>query len=176
MIFINSGDKLTSNTTIAAVINSIGNNTYDVIYGAYREIYSGDKKSPIIPCRRPQKIWYGPVASHQSVFYRLDFLRTYNLKYDESYKIAADYKLTAQAIKNAKSILQLNICISYFDVSGISSTNQDLGLIEANRVRREVFCWGTIRIYSLSIVLLSARYLKSYLKPLYCLMRYGKIR
>lgn len=174
VLFINSGDKLSSPTTIANIIDSIGDKLYDVVYGSYKEIQYGRKESAVIPCRSPNKIWYGPVASHQSVLYRLDFLRGYNLEYDESYKIAADYKITAQAIIKASNILQLKMCISNFDVSGISSTNQNCGLMEANRVRREVLGWGTIRIFALTIVLQGSRYLKKYLRPIYNLLRYEK--
>lgn len=172
IIFINCGDRLSSTTTIASIVDFIGDKIYDVVYGSYREIQCEGKVSAVIPCRSPDKIWYGPVASHQSVLYRLEFLREHNLEYDESYKIAADYKITAQAIIKATNILQLKMCISDFDVSGISSTNQNNGLMEANRVRREVLGWGTVRIFFLTIILLGTRYLKKYVKPIYVFLRY----
>lgn len=173
VIFINCGDRLSSNTTIIDVINAIGEKRYDVVYGSYKEIKANGITSPVIPCRNHRKIWYGPIASHQSILYRLEFLREHNLTYDESYKIAADYKITAEAIFKSKSILKLDLCVSDFDVSGVSSTNQNRGLQEANRIRREVFGWGLTRIYLLTLVLLAARYMKIYLYPLYTLLRYG---
>lgn len=173
VIFINCGDRLSSNNTIADVIDAIGGGNYDVVYGAYREIQANGITSPVIPCRNHRKIWYGPIASHQSILYRLEFLREHKLTYDESYKIAADYKITAEAIIKAKSILKLDFCVSDFDVSGVSSTNQSRGLKEANRVRREVLRWGLTRIYLLTLVLLTARYMKIYCNPLYTLLRYG---
>lgn len=173
IVFINCGDRLTNSDVISDIMNQIGKRNPDVVYGNYREI-SDNKKSNIIPCRNSNKIWYGPVASHQSTFYRLAYLRNQGLKYDESYRIAADYKLTAQAIKSAKLILKTDICISDFDIGGVSSLNQNAGLNEANRVRREVFGWSKLKILCLTFVLLAARYSKKYVTPIYNLIRYTK--
>lgn len=171
-VFINCGDRLSDEHVIEHVIKAIGNKIPDVVYGDYREVKSYGKPSRVIPCRESKKIWYGPVTSHQSTFYRIQHLREHNLLYDESFRIAADYKLTAQAISLADSILKTDICISDFDVSGVSNTNQNLGLREANRVRREVFHWSPLRISALTCVLLSTRYLKKYCYPLYTLLRH----
>lgn len=171
VIFINSGDKFSSKDTVEKIIGCIGDGVPDVVYGHYREVSDSKSDSKVIPCRNSDKIWYGPVASHQSTLYRLGYLRANGLRYDETYKIAADYKLTAQAIKSAHGILKTDICISEFDISGVSSTNQDLGLKEANRVRREVFKWGKFRIATLTVILLSSRYFKRFAYPLYSIIR-----
>ena len=154
-----------------AMNNCIGNEVPDVVYGHYREVSDNKHDSRVIPCRNSDKIWYGPVAAHQSTLYRLEHLRNNGLRYDETYKIAADYKLTAQAIKTAQNILKTDICISDFDISGVSSKNQDLGLKEANKVRREVFKWCKFRIAILTVVLLSSRYFKRFAFPLYSIIR-----
>lgn len=172
VMFINSGDRLDDKKTIEYIIDAIGPNRPKVVYGHYRECKS-NVLSSIIPCRSYTKIWYGPVASHQSMLYLLKHIRGNCLWYDESYRIAADYKFTAEAITKAGSdILQLDLCISDFDVAGVSSTNQNLGLTEANRVRREVFGWNGFKIALITILLIGARYTKKYLKPLYKLLRY----
>lgn len=169
--FINSGDVFSDSEVLEKIIKSIGDNTPDVVYGHYRESMGDNTIGHVIPCREVNKIWYGPVASHQSILYRVNHLKSNGIEYDESYKIAADYKLTAEAIKKASAVLKTDICISDFDVSGISSTNQNKGLAEANRVRREVFGWGIFRIMGLSVILLCARYAKKFAFPLYSLIR-----
>lgn len=169
-IFMNSGDKFDNISTVKDIIMAIGDQKPDVVYGNYSEI--DEKKKSVIPCRHHSKIWYGPVTAHQSTLYRIEFLRENNFVYDESYKIAADYKLTAQSIKNAQSILKTDICISNFDTSGVSSTNKNLGLREANRVRKEVFKWGRSSILLITSVLFAARFAKQYLKPIYKHLRY----
>lgn len=171
VIFVNCGDRLSDMNVIENIIRKIKDNAPDVIYGNYREISDGESNSKVIPCRNSDKIWYGPVAAHQSTLYRLEHLRNNGLRYDETYKIAADYKLTAQAIKTAQNILKTDICISDFDISGVSSKNQDLGLKEANKVRREVFKWCKFRIAILTVVLLSSRYFKRFAFPLYSIIR-----
>lgn len=169
--FINSGDIFSASDVVEKIIKSIGDDKPDVVYGHYRESMGDNAVGRVIPCREANKIWYGPVASHQSMIYRVKHLKSHKIEYDESYKIAADYKLTSQAIKCADSILKTDICISDFDVSGVSSTNQDRGLAEANRVRREVFGWGSLRIAAITSVLLCARYTKKYANPIYRLIR-----
>lgn len=172
LIFINSGDKFSSKDTVEKIIDCIGNGCPDVVYGHYREVSDGESNSKVIPCRNSDKIWYGPVASHQSTLYRLEHFRNNGLRYDETYKIAADYKLTAQAIKTARNILKTDVCISDFDISGVSSTNQNLGLKEANRVRREIFGWNKFRILVLSVFLICARLTKRYCNPIYKILRH----
>lgn len=171
VVYMNSGDCFSSLDTIKLLISMVGQSRPDIIYGHYREVNNSGCRSKIIPCRSYSKIWYGPVASHQSTLYRTNFLKSNGVGYDVTYKIAADYKLTAEAITKAGSIRQLDLCISDFDVSGVSSTNQNQGLIEANRIRREVFGWNSLQIAALSGILLSARITKKYFRPVYNLLR-----
>lgn len=173
LIFMNSGDTFTNNTIISQVISYIKDvqKLPNIIYGNYREFYNG-KFSPIIPARSYKKIWYGAFASHQSTFYNRDFLTENKLIYDESYKIAADYKLNLEIVKYSKdNILQIPICISDFDKNGVSSTNQSLGLTEANRARKEVLDMGLLKRESIIILQICARWLRTYCKGIYKLLR-----
>lgn len=174
VIFMNSGDRFSSPNVIKSTISAIESHSGPpaLVYGDYREVKKGVYTNPI-PARTPTKIWYGPVASHQSTFYNLEFLHKYGLSYDESYRIAADYKLSLQVITKAvDNVLRIPVCVSDFDTGGCSNTNQDLGLQEANRARREILGWGRIRIAGLTMVLLAARFTKKYLSPLYRLLRH----
>lgn len=173
IIFMNSGDCFTANDTVELVISHIkqSGKAPALVYGDYRESYAGEYSSPI-PSRSPKMIWYGAVASHQSCFYNRAFLHEKGLLYDESYRIAADYKLTMQVIKQSnEDVLRIPLCISDFDVSGLSNTNQDLGLREANRVRREVLGWGKAREVMMTALLLSARAAKQHGGKLYKTLR-----
>lgn len=174
VIFMNSGDCFSHTNVIASTISAIDNHsaTPALVYGDYRELKEGVYTSQI-PSRTPKWIWYGPIASHQSTFYNLAFLRQHGLSYDESYKIAADYKLTLEVITRAAgNALRISVCISDFDTSGSSNTNQDLGLREANRVRQELLGWGRFRSCILTVLLLSARYMKKNVSTIYKLIRY----
>ena len=173
VIFANSGDCLASNDVLERVVDSIRKESQlpDMIYGNYRE--SGDSAlEKEIPCYSHERAWYGMFASHQSIFYRLGLLRDNNIMFDETYKVAADYKLTLQAVVKGKTFLKLPICISSFDITGISCQNQDLGLYEADRVRKEVLNMPWIKRYGIILTSKTSRYVKKYLGFLYKLYRY----
>ena len=70
-----------------------------------------------------------------------------------------------------KTFLKLPICISSFDITGISCQNQDLGLYEADRVRKEVLNMPWIKRYGIILTSKTSRYVKKYL-GLYKLYRY----
>ena len=173
VLFMNSGDCFSDQSVVSKIVNYIKSSGYfpELVYGDYRES-SVEGKSPIIPSRSYKKIWYGAFASHQSIFYNCQFLKEKGLKYDLSYQIAADYKLNLEVVKYAKgNILQFPMCISDFDITGISNNNQALGLTEADRARKEVL--GMSLLVRTSIILVSciARFMKKYLNPIYRTLR-----
>lgn len=173
VIFMNSGDRFSSADVVERIIDEIEKTAYvpAVVYGNYRESKHGEPSDPI-PSRRPDKIWYGPVASHQSTFYNLSILRELGLKYDLNYRIAADYKLTLSVLTLTQNNgLQTDICVSDFDVTGLSNKNQNQGLKEANRARREVLHWGRFKTGLLTMALYGARYMKRFMRPVYNLIR-----
>ncbi|MDE5810765.1 MAG: glycosyltransferase [Muribaculaceae bacterium] len=175
VLFLNSGDTLHSPSAVAEIINLMNSDSernYAMIYGTYCERYADGTLSRPIPCRNPRMIWYGPVACHQSIFYNRETLIELGLSYDTSYKIAADYNLTCQLLKASNyNALKTDIVVADFDVSGISNTNQNLGLKEAGRVRRHVLGWNPLRVALLSVTLRSARLLKKFCRPLYNTLR-----
>ena len=173
VIFMNSGDSFCSQNVVERVLDAIGQapQVPALLYGDYREMKGSTFSSPI-PARKFDKIWYGQVASHQSTFFNLHFLRSRGWQYDESYKIAADYKLALQVIHGAnRNILQVPFCVSNFEVSGVSNQQQNLGLEEANRARREVLGWGCIREKALTILLLISRFARQHGGFIYKKMR-----
>ncbi len=167
VIFMNSGDRFSEPFVVERVIRYAHDTRAEILYGHYREIDEAGRVLALFPCRDSKWIWYGMVASHQSIFYDRNFLETNKILFDQTYRIAADYKLTAEAVRKAEKICRLPFCVADFDVSGISSANQDEGLKEANRVRREVFGWGKGKVMVLTSVLLSARYFKRFSGPIY---------
>lgn len=173
VIFMNSGDRFSSADVVERIIAEIEKTGSKpaVVYGDYRESANGECGQPI-PSRRPDKIWYGPVASHQSTFYNLSILRKLGLNYDLSYRIAADYKLTLSVLTLTQNNgLQTDICVSDFDVTGLSNKNQNQGLKEANRARRDVLHWGRFKTGLLTTALYGARYMKRFMRPVYNLIR-----
>lgn len=173
VVFANSGDCVVSNDVYEKVVAAINNEPYlpDMVYGNYRESGEGAMENEI-PCYSHERVWYGMFASHQSIFYRVGMLRDNNISFDESYKVAADYKMTMQSVVCSKSFLKLPICISQFDITGVSSQNQDLGLYEADRARKEVLKMSWTKRKSLIAISKTSRFVKKNLSFLYNLYRY----
>lgn len=172
IIFMNSGDKFSNNYIITNIVNSLDiDNLPFIVYGNYRESNNGIY-SNVIPAWDYKRIWYGVYACHQSMLYNLKFIKENNIVFDESYKIAADYKFDLETTILAKdNILKLNLCISDFDTSGISNTNQNQCLKETNRARREILKMSYIKIYSISFIQILARWTKKYLNFIYKIIR-----
>lgn len=174
VLFANCGDMIASPLVLENVANAVLQNGTkifpDLVYGSYQENYNG-VLGPVIPCRSYKKVWYGMFASHQSIFCRLSVINEHNVWFDESYKIAADYKFILTMVKYSTCFLQLEQCISVFDVSGVSSVNQNLGLKEADRARREVMNYSWLRRKLVVVFSHVARYAKNHLSCVYKALR-----
>ena len=174
VIFMNSGDMFTDKAVLSKVEKAICNSTFvpDLVYGNYRES-CGDRKSTIIPARSHRKAWYGAFASHQSTFYRVSFLREKGILYDLNYQIAADYKLNLQVVSMSEHVLKIDLCVSDFDVTGVSNQHRKLGRIEADIARKEVLHLSWFKRKMILCAQICALALKTYLRPLYQVLRYS---
>lgn len=177
-IFMNAGDSFADKEVLAKIKTCVENKN-DVlpalIYGDYMRV-SGAEASQVIPARSVQKAWYGMFASHQSMFYNTDYLRENNLEYDESYKIAADYKLTLEIVHRvgAERVMRVPVCVSRFELGGVSHANQDNGLREADRVRKEVLGMSALKRMLIRWMQYGARLLREnkIFRSIYSLLRY----
>ena len=102
---------------------------------------------------------------------KTDFIKKHNITFDESYKIAADYKFTMQTVVNGKHFLKVPYCISLFDTTGISSNNMDQGLQEADRARKEILKMGYFKRQFIIIASKLSRFIKENLNFIYKLYR-----
>lgn len=176
-IFMNAGDCFADQDVLAQVKSCIEKKKFlpALIYGDYMRV-SGAEESQVIPARTVQKAWYGMFASHQSMFYNTDYLRENNLEYDESYKIAADYKLTLEIVHKAgaERVMQVPVCVSRFELGGVSHANQNNGLREADRVRKEVLGMSALKRMLIRWMQYGARLLREnkIFRSIYSLLRY----
>ena len=172
VIFANSGDAIAQNDILEKVAKSITDCKIlpELVYGNYAESKDGHVGNEIISYGH-KRIWYGMFASHQSMFYKVDFIKKHNITFDESYKIAADYKFTMQTVVNGKHFLKVPYCISLFDTTGISSNNMDQGLQEADRARKEILKMGYFKRQFIIIASKLSRFIKENLNFIYKLYR-----
>lgn len=177
VIFMNAGDCFADKDVLTRIESCAKDKAIPpaLIYGDYMRV-RGDEESQVIPARSAQKAWYGMFASHQSMFYNIDYLRENNLEYDESYKIAADYKLTLEVVHRAgiERALQVPVCVSKFELGGVSHSNQNRGLKEADRVRKEVLGMSALGRFSIRMMQYGARLLREnkLFRSIYSLLRY----
>ena len=85
--------------------------------------------------------------NHQASFIKRDLFEDFGL-YDEKYKIASDWKFFLQVIGIMNvSVSYIDIVISDYDMTGLSSSNEELLLCERNMILEEIFSKRIIEDY-----------------------------
>lgn len=132
LIFMNAGDQFAAQNTLKIINNYITNNptTPDFIYG---DSYEGGHYKRAKPHK---SIKYRMFTHHQAMVYRHVALN--DLKYNTSYKIAADYEFTALFLRNIKNVLYIKDVLCIFEPDGISQKNAKLGRLEQFKIRRKL--------------------------------------
>jgi putative colanic acid biosynthesis glycosyltransferase len=118
IIFMNAGD-LFANENILNDVSKFCTDAPDFIYGdAIEDDY-------LKRARPHSKISWGMFTHHQAMFYNR--LSLADMRYDQRYKIAADYDLTLRFWKRAKHVVYATIPVCIFETGGVSQTNADTG-------------------------------------------------
>lgn len=142
--FLNSGDWLYEDTTYD---NLFKQNLYgDVVFGNVAVFFYDNwiyhqKFDP--PTEITPTFFYTKNLCHQSVF--LSFKTIQNTKYDELYKISADYKSYFQYMLDGRTFQQIDQCICYYDANGISSKNAEQRALEQKMIRKELISPAFLR-------------------------------
>jgi len=126
LIFMNAGDEFADDN----VLSDISKYKADFIYGDSFE-FGFLKKS-----KHHSDLHKGMITHHQAMIYRRSVIG--DLRYDESYPIAADYKFTIEYLKRCRSFLKLNKPICIFEVGGVSQKKAKQGRIEQIQIRNEL--------------------------------------
>lgn len=154
LLFMNAGDCLAAQNTLSMVHKHIESSSKrpDFIYGDALEgqYYKSAKSYGLV--RR------GMFTHHQAMFYRR--AKTSKLRYDTAYKIAADYKFTAQFLRNINCALYIPESICIFESGGISQTNVRLGRVEQFKIRQDLKINSTLQniaIYAAQTILRQCR-------------------
>ncbi len=142
--FLNSGDWLVDEFVVEKMLRTIEsqdkNNQIDVLVGNVIQIREDGKVRKTTKPSKPVSLYtfYIGTIQHTSAYIRRGLFDTYGL-YDESLKIVADWKWYMQVIGLNKANLQFtDIYVTYFDMSGISSTNLKLDKAERRQVLEEL--------------------------------------
>ena len=126
ILFLNAGDVLADNAVLAdaAAFDA------DFIYGDGRE------GGAIKRAHSHGALFWGMFTYHQAMLYRRAALG--DLRYDTRYRIAADYKFTAQFLRRAAHALYWPRVICDFEPGGLSQTSAAAGRHEMAKIRTEL--------------------------------------
>ncbi|MES2588246.1 MAG: glycosyltransferase family 2 protein [Bacteroidota bacterium] len=132
--FLNSGDYLVNKDVIKNMLAKLDSSS--IFYGNLIKVFAGGKsrRETEMDCQSLYSFYKGSL-NHASVFIKKTLFDTYGL-YDEKLKIVSDWKFFLEVLGlNNESVKYVNIDVTYFDMSGISSSNRKLEQEE----RRQVF-------------------------------------
>ena len=135
--FLNSGDWYVDNDVVKKVLNSLPE--CDIFVGNVISIRPDGKKRYNKNEKNVSLLtFYRSTIQHTSAFIRKSLFERYGL-YDETLRIVSDWKWYLQVAGLNKADVQFtNLYITYFDTTGISSTQLNLDKTERRKVLEEL--------------------------------------
>lgn len=172
LLFLNAGDEFATPDVLerlsAAMLQQ--KTPPDFIYGDALEERPNDVPA-YKRARYADKILWGLVTHHQAMLYRRAALGV--LRYDQTYKIAADYKLTLEFLRQNKNALYVPFPICLFESGGVSQRRVVQGRCEQFAIRHETKACS-LAFNALIFVAQTASYtLRRFCPALYWLLRQG---
>lgn len=136
VLFLNAGDTLALPRTLEtlAEILKVRPTHPDMIYG---DALEDAPQGRIVKQARPHSdITQGLFTHHQAIFYRREVIN--DLRYDQTYNIAGDYKFTAQFLQRSRDIFYWPRPVCVFEPGGISQKQASKGRMQQLLIRREL--------------------------------------
>ncbi len=116
LLFLNAGDELCKENVIDKLCAGV-DEAFDIIYG--KAIYRYLSLSKLMNPRPVNQLGSGMVFCHQSTIIKRNIMEKY--RYDESYRIAADYNFFCQCYRNGQAFKELDFPVAIFELGGTSS-------------------------------------------------------
>lgn len=120
LIFMNSGDRFFNSSVLSEIFRD-KDYEEDVLVGS--TIYSNGNTGIVRHPRNLDIMLKELPFCHQSAFIKGTLMRS--KKYDESYKIIADYQFFFQIWREGKTFLSIKKIVSIYDTSGLSSLQEN---------------------------------------------------
>ncbi|MBO0947780.1 glycosyltransferase family 2 protein [Fibrella forsythiae] len=177
IIFMNGGDRFATNDVLDLLSKELSKDdrVIDFVYGDSYVCYENSEIEFYKKARNAKYLWYGMFANHQAMFYRLSLVKSNNLLFDLNYKISADYKFTVDFLKFCSTKLYINRPFCVFRLGGASVVQRDLGLFEAEKIRKFSLGYTIPVILSIRILIYSARFLEDRLSWLHKYLRFSNL-
>lgn len=141
ILFLNSGDWLKDQDVLKRVSSHLSES--DIVYGNYIQYYNetNQREYKGIAGRTIDLnlLFDGNSLPHPATFHRRVLFDRYGL-YDVNLKIVSDWKFFLKAIiQGGATVNYIDIAISYFDMNGVSNSNEELKFKEHKEVLRSLF-------------------------------------
>ena len=135
VIFLNGGDLFYENSILEHVADALMKEKPDFLYGDSVE-YRGKNQSFQKVARHHKHFLSTMFAHHQSMFFNINIINNISLRYDITFKIAADYDFVVRYLRRAEVAYYLPKSICIFEGNGLSQTNALAGRREQMIIRR----------------------------------------
>lgn len=132
-LFLNAGDVLASDNTLKTISEHITPDI-DFIYGDSWEYTRG--KNHYKKARSHEHSKLGMFTHHQSMIYKTALIK--DMRYNQNYKIAADYDFTLRFLQKAHEIEYLPTTFCIFQSGGLSQINAAQGRSEQFEIRKNL--------------------------------------
>jgi putative colanic acid biosynthesis glycosyltransferase len=160
LIFMNSGDRFSSNAVLDDSYKFLATNNLPVFaYGDSIDV-AEDGGEHYRVAKNYNKNWLGMITQHQAMFFNK--LKIQPFKYLHEYPLSGDYALISKVLKEAdpKEILQLRFPICKFNMGGVNETKRFRAIKEDFFIRKNIIKLPLI----LNLLLLGLHYLHSFVK------------
>lgn len=170
-IFMNAGDCFASSDVMerARVVIAASGGIPQMVFGDAIE-RTEDGIRLYKKARSVDRLHYGMHTNHQAMFYSSDALD--GLRFNESFRIAADYDLTCRVYMRGGGSLALDFPICIFAHGGVSEKIAHVGRSENWRVQRDVLGHSLHRRLTTRARYLASFTLRTRFQPLYNRLRY----
>lgn len=136
LLFLNAGDRLASPDALARIKLALNKQSFTFLYGPALEERAGQTPA-LKPARSHTAITRGMVTHHQAMLYRRDIVG--DMRYDLSYRIAADYDFTLRFLRRAhENVLILPFPVCLFEAGGVSQRRPIEGRQEQFKIREKL--------------------------------------
>lgn len=158
LLYLNSGDTLAEPQVLAQISAALAAARPDFLWGdSFERQLDGEIRYK--PSRPMRRLPLGMISHHQSMLFRRDVIEHNAIRYDLSYRIAADYDFVLRHVRASRSTHYLPRPICVFERGGTSYQKRHAGRLEQFHIRR-TFYSSTIfaaAVYVAQWVLLSFR-------------------
>ena len=127
MNFMNCGDALFNKSILESIFLNVDHKDISIIYGKHEVIYTSGKRKIKSPGKL-ENLWKGSIFCHQSSFVLADLQRKH--KFDEYYKIGADFKFFYTAFQDGVRFCSLDLVVSSITSGGLSDTERIDSILE----------------------------------------------